>query len=73
MNIENIEEGQQSHENIYRGVEIYIEANSDHYRGGFVWSVCRDENELDCGLALRENEAMTEAQRAIEELEVSLA
>jgi hypothetical protein len=52
---------------------IYIEANSDHYRGGFVWSVCRDENELDCGLALTEDEAMAEAQRAIEELDVSLA
>ncbi|MFZ6799325.1 hypothetical protein [Undibacterium sp. Di24W] len=73
MNIENNEEGKLSYENIYRGVEIYIKANPDHYRGGFAWSVCRDENELDCGLALTENEAMAEAQRAIEELDVSLA
>lgn len=68
MNIENIGEDRRSYDNIYRGVEIYIEANPDHYRGGFAWSLCREENELDCGLALTENEAMAEAQRAIEEL-----
>jgi hypothetical protein len=73
MNIENIEECKLSYDNIYRGVEIYIEANPDHYRGGFAWSVCREECELDCGLAMTENEAMAEAQRAIEELDVSLA
>jgi hypothetical protein len=68
MNIENIEEAKLSYDNIYRGVEIYIEANPDYYRGGFTWSVCRDENELDCGLALTEDEAMAEAQRAIEDM-----
>ncbi len=73
MNIESIEEGKLSYEEIFRGVEIYIEANPDLYRGGFAWSVCRDENELDCGLASTEDEAMAEAQRAIEELDLSLA
>jgi hypothetical protein len=73
MNIENIEEDKQSYDNIYRGVEIYIEANPDHYRGGFAWSVCRDESELDCGLALTDDAAMAEAQRAIEELDFSFA
>ncbi|MBC3832274.1 hypothetical protein H8K33_12185 [Undibacterium amnicola] len=71
MNIENIEGDRRSYDNIYRGVAIYIEANPDHYRGGFAWSLCREENELDCGLALTENEAMAEAQRAIEELDLS--
>ncbi len=73
MNVETIEEGKPSYENIDRGVEIYIEANPDHYRGGFAWSVCRDESELDCGLALTEDEAMAEAQRAIATLDFSLA
>nr|WP_315485228.1 hypothetical protein [uncultured Undibacterium sp.] len=68
MNIENIGEDRRSYENIYRSVEIYIEANPDHYRGGFAWSVCREENELDSGLALTEDEAMAEAQRAIEDM-----
>ena len=34
MHVETIEEGKPSYENIHRGVEIYIEANPDHYRGG---------------------------------------
>lgn len=73
MNIEYIKEDKLSYEEVFRGVVIYIEANPDHYRGGFMWSVCRDEYELDCGLALIEDEAMAEAQQAIEELDLSLA
>lgn len=47
MKVESMEEGKPSCENIDRGVEIYIEPNPDHYRGGFAWSVCRNESELD--------------------------
>ena len=72
MNIESIEEDKLSYEEIFRGVEIYIEANPDRYRGGFTWSVCRDENELDTGLAFTKNDALAEARKAIEELELSL-
>jgi hypothetical protein len=65
MSIENIEEDNLSYEEIFCGVEIYIEPNPDRYRGGFMWFVCRDENELDTDLAFTKNDALAEARKAI--------
>lgn len=73
MNIESVEEDKQSYEGSFRGVDIYIEPNSDQYRGGFIWSVCRKENELDTGLTFTKIDALAEARKAIEELNLSLA
>ena len=66
MKIESIEEDKLSYEAIFRGIEIYIEPNPDRYRGGFAWSVCRDKNEFDTGLAFTKNDALAEARKAIE-------
>ena len=69
MNNESIEGTNTTYEEIFRGHEIYIEPNPDHYRGGSVWSVCKDECELECGLATSADEALAEAHAAIEKLE----
>ncbi len=58
-----------SHEETFHGLEIYIEANSDQYRGGFSWSICCGENELDCGHATSAKNALAEARKAIEDME----
>jgi hypothetical protein len=43
---------------------IYIEANPDCWRGGFVWSICRDDTEWDSGLAFAAEGAETAARQA---------
>jgi hypothetical protein len=68
MKNKNIETDWQSYEEIFHEHEIYIEPNPDHYRGGFSWSVCKDESELDCGLATTVKDALLEAHKAIEVL-----
>lgn len=69
MNGENTETCNDSYEEIFHNHEIYIEPNPDHYRGGFAWSVSKDECEIDCGLATTLDEAITEAHTAIEKIE----
>lgn len=69
MKYENTETCTESYEEIFHGYEIYIEPNPDHYRGGYAWSVCSEESELDCGLAPMLDEAITEAHTAIEKIE----
>lgn len=71
MNSENTENRNENYEEIFHNHEIYIEPNPDHYRGGFAWSVCKDEFELECGLAITVDEALVEAHKAIEDLEVN--
>jgi hypothetical protein len=71
MNSENTENRDESYEEIFHEHEIYIEPNPDHYRGGFAWSVCKDECELECGLATTKDDALAEAHKAIEDLAVN--
>ena len=35
------------------GYTIFIEVNPDHWRGGFVWSVCIDGAELNSGMEFK--------------------
>ena len=35
------------------GYTIFIEVNPDHWRVGFVWSVCIDGAELDSGMEFK--------------------
>ena len=35
----------------FEGYEIYIENNPDDYRGGYEWSVCKDDEMLVSDLA----------------------
>ena len=49
----------------FEGHEIYIENNPDHYRGGYEWSVCKDNVMLDSDLAFSIESALTEAKNSI--------
>lgn len=68
MNSENTVIGNHSYEENFCEHEIYVEPNPDQYRGGFTWSVCKADCELDCGLAITVEDALTEAHKAIKEL-----
>jgi hypothetical protein len=68
MHDKNTKTSTESYEEVFCDHEIYIEPNPDHYRGGFAWSVCKDECELDCGLANTVDEALAEAQSFIKKL-----
>ena len=52
----------------FQGYEIFIENNPDRYRGGFSWSVCKDNEMWDSGLAVTIENAVSEAQNSIAEL-----
>ena len=51
--------------------EIFKEPNPDHYRGGSVWSVSKDEFEIDCGLEPSPVEALAASRAAIEKHDVN--
>lgn len=68
MNVEYENMRNENHEEIFRGYEIYVEPNPDHYSGGYVWSVCKDDDELECGLAFTKVDALAEAKKTIEAL-----
>ncbi|QYK05551.1 hypothetical protein [Shewanella zhangzhouensis] len=44
---------------------IYIAPNPDRYRGGFIWSIVKDDGIWDEGLAWSTNEAESDAIAAI--------
>jgi len=52
----------------YAGHMIFIEPNRDIYRGGFEWSVCRDDNELQCGLEFSVEEALKASRKFVDSL-----
>ena len=49
----------------FEGYEIYIENNPDHYRGGYEWSVSKDDETLDSDLAFSIESALAEAKDSI--------
>jgi len=49
----------------FEGYEIYIEDNPDRYRGGYEWSVCKDDEMLDSDLAFSIESAISEAKDSI--------
>jgi hypothetical protein len=44
-------------EETINGFEVYIEPNPDQYNEGYVWSVSKNEQELDTGLAFSMEDA----------------
>ncbi|GGP52274.1 hypothetical protein [Shewanella saliphila] len=50
-------------EETINGFDVYIEPNPDQYRGGFVWSVSKEDAELDSELAFSINDAFIEMYR----------
>ena len=45
--------------------EITIEANPDHWRGGFVWSVSFGDEEVGCGLEFTRQIARDVAKKQV--------
>jgi hypothetical protein len=56
------------HEETYNGYDIFVARNPDHYRGGFEWSVCKDETEWDSGLEFIAKSAVESARKTIDAL-----
>lgn len=47
------------------GFDIYIEPNPDHYNEGYVWSVSKNNEELDCGLVFTVYDGLAEIRSFI--------
>jgi hypothetical protein len=47
---------------------VFVEPSLDRYNPGFSWSVCRNNTELESGLAFSEEAAVKEAEQAAREL-----
>ena len=54
-----------TYEEKHQGFEIYIEHNRDSYRGGFEWSICTEESEINSGLSFTAQDSLDEAYKAI--------
>lgn len=50
------------------GFDIFVELNPDNWRGGFQWSVSKNNEELECGLEFSSSLAMDVARRCIDEI-----
>jgi hypothetical protein len=53
------------YEEEFMGIEIYIEPNPDRWHEGFVWSVCKDREEIDSGLEFGFDDALEVARNLI--------
>ncbi|PKH28366.1 hypothetical protein [Shewanella sp. ALD9] len=52
-------------EETIEGFDIYIEPNPDHHGEGYIWSVSKDDAELDSGLVFTVDDAFNEATENI--------
>ena len=55
-----------TYEEAYLDHEIYIEPNRDPYREGFEWSVCKDDVEIDAGLAFTIADSLEAARKVVD-------
>jgi hypothetical protein len=58
-------------EETINGFEVYIEPNPDQYRGGYLWSVSKNNEELDTGLAFTVEDAFKNIHQTISLLTTS--
>lgn len=56
----------ENYEETYEGRSIFVGPNRDAYRGGFEWSVCKDDVELESGLEFSVDEALKAARQAVD-------
>lgn len=61
-----VEVKNESYEETYVGHAIFVEPNRDPYGGGFEWSVCKDDIELECGLDFTVDEALKSARKYVD-------
>lgn len=57
-----------TYEEEFKSFLIFIESNPDCVRGGFEWSICKDECEFDTGLAFTVESAIENAKEVVESL-----
>lgn len=50
---------------VFQTFEIYIDHNPDRWRGGYVWVVTQNNQELSCGLSFDVGEAAEEARKSV--------
>jgi hypothetical protein len=51
-----------SYEEVFLGCDVLIEHNSDRWRGGFVWSVYKNGEEIDSDLVFEFDNAINSAR-----------
>ncbi|WMW80768.1 hypothetical protein RF679_00470 [Undibacterium cyanobacteriorum] len=68
MNIFNLKEVNLEETAIPAGYEINIEQNPDHWRGGYVWSVSIEDEEVASGLEFSRRSAYQEAEQVLQTL-----
>jgi|GEM_PF-2834112 len=66
-----VEELVGSIEENFQGYEIFIESNCDYYRGGFEWSIMKDDVIWHSDLAFSIEGSLSDAQRIVTELNSS--
>ncbi len=59
----------ENYEETYAGRSIFVEPNRDPYRGGFEWSVCKDDVELESGLEFTVDEALKAARKSVDAMD----
>jgi hypothetical protein len=57
-------------EEVFERYQIHIVNNPDRYRGGYEWSVSKDNEMLDSGLAFNVEDAILEAKTLIIQLNI---
>ena len=62
-----------TYEETYLSHTIYIEPSRDPYREGFEWAVCKDQVEIEAGLAFSIASAIKEARTATDKAAKSIA
>lgn len=56
------------YEELLEGYEIFVEENPDRYRGGYTWSISKEDNEIEVGVSFDFNSAISEAHARIKTL-----
>jgi hypothetical protein len=54
-----------AYEEIFHGYEIYVISNPDRWRGGFEWSICKDNCEIESELVFCVDDAIKNAREVV--------
>ncbi|WP_233267282.1 hypothetical protein [Paraglaciecola sp. L3A3] len=51
-----------TYEEEFMGFEIFVEPNPDKWQGGYIWTVCKDEEEIYSDLEFEFDDAINSAR-----------